>query len=286
MENKKLLLFLQKAEITGNKIYQKLSSLEKNEKNRSVLAAIAEDEAQHYQTFRTLTEEDVKPDQLYVFLIVLAARILGITFAVRYMERQEDQAQKAYFDLLEQYPQLKQTLEDEEKHESLLIEMIEEERLEYVGSMVLGLNDALVELTGTLAGLSFAFQDTKFIAISGLITGIAASLSMASSEYLSNRAEEKSGRAVSAALYTGIAYIFTVIVLVLPYFLFQNYLIALSVMLTVVILVILAFNFYLSVAKNLPFRKHFFEMAAISLGVALLSFGVGILVRQVFGIEI
>ncbi len=122
--------------------------------------------------------------------------------------------------------------------------------------------------------------------ISGLITGIAASLSMASSEFLSKRAEDKGSRALRAAIYTGIAYVITVILLVLPYFLFPNYLVALAVMLGIVILIILAFNFYLSVAKALPFRKHFFEMAAISLGVAVLSFGVGVLVRNVFGIEI
>ena len=93
---------------------------------------------------------------------------------------------------------------------SQLLSMLDEEALKYMGSVVLGLNDALVELTGALAGLTFAFQNTKLIALTGLITGISASLSMAASEYLSSRAdgEENAGR---SALYTGIAYIITVI---------------------------------------------------------------------------
>jgi len=73
--------------------------------------------------------------------------------------------------------------------------------------MVLGLNDALVELTGTLAGLTFALKNTRLIALSGLITGIAATLSMAASEYLSARTEQESSRALKSSLYTGGAYV-------------------------------------------------------------------------------
>jgi VIT1/CCC1 family predicted Fe2+/Mn2+ transporter len=187
---------------------------------------------------------------------------------------------------MESYPDLKATLDEEEKHEQELLGMIEEERLDYVGSMVLGLNDALVELTGALAGLTFAFRNTRLIALSGLIMGIAASLSMASSEYLSHRAEEQGSRAVKAALYTGFAYIITVALLVLPYLLLQSYAWALAATMGVAMLVILVFNFYVSVAKDLSFRKHFLEMAGLSLGVAALSFGIGFVVRKFLGIEI
>ena len=34
--------------------------------------------------------------------------------------------------------------------------MINDERLQYISSMVLGINDALVELTGAPAGFTFA----------------------------------------------------------------------------------------------------------------------------------
>jgi VIT1/CCC1 family predicted Fe2+/Mn2+ transporter len=140
--------------------------------------------------------------------------------------------------------------------------------------MVLGLNDALVELSGTLAGLTFAFQDTKLISLSGLITGIAASLSMAASEYLSSKADGEEN-AFKSSIYTGVAYIITVIILVLPYLLLSNPFIALGIMIGAVIMIIFVFNLYISVAKNLNFKKRFFQMAAISLGVALLSFFIG-----------
>jgi VIT1/CCC1 family predicted Fe2+/Mn2+ transporter len=164
--------------------------------------------------------------------------------------------------------------------------MLDEEILKYMGSVVLGLNDALVELTGTLAGLTFAFQNTNLIALSGLITGISASFSMAASEYLSSRADEGGTNPLTSAVYTGIAYIFTVAVLVFPYFLLKNYFACLGWTLVNAILVIAVFNFYLAVARDLKFGKRFLEMALVRIGVALFSFGVGYVIRVMFGIQI
>ena len=164
--------------------------------------------------------------------------------------------------------------------------MLDEESLKYAGSVVLGLNDALVELTGTLAGLTFALQNTRLIALAGLITGISASFSMASSEFLSVKSEGGELKPGRAALYTGIAYIFTVILLVLPYILIQSYLAALIATISIAILIIAIFNYYISVAKDFYFRKRFLEMAGISLGVAAISFIVGYFVRIAFGIDI
>ncbi len=124
--------------------------------------------------------------------------------------------------------------------------------MRYAGSVVLGLNDALVELTGALAGLTLALQNVKLIALSGLITGIAASLSMAASEYLSTRSEKTDKHPVRAAVYTGIAYIITVTLLVLPYLIIQNYIIDLVITLAVAVLIIAGFNYYISVAKDEP----------------------------------
>lgn len=165
--------------------------------------------------------------------------------------------------------------------------------------MVLGLNDALVELTGTLAGLTFALANSKIVAFSGLITGIAAALSMASSEYLSTKQEGTPGQALKSALYTGFAYIITVVFLILPFLLIPGNItfiifnlniasiyLALAITIGIVILIILGFTFYISVAKNLNFKKRFWEMIAISLGVAVLSFAVGYLVKILFKIDV
>lgn len=276
----------QRDEATGMLVYGKLSKIIRDEENAKILETISKDEASHYETFKNVTGCDVKPRRFTVFFTVLAARVLGITFALKLLEKGEEKAQKHYLSAIGNHPELKKTLEDEERHEMELLNMLEEELLDYVGSMVLGLNDALVELTGALAGLTFAFRDTRLIALSGLITGIAASLSMASSEFLSHRADGQGGRAAKAALYTGLAYIITVIILVLPYLLLANYTLALFLTLAAAILIILIFNFYISIAKDVSFKKHFFEMAGLSLGVAALSFGIGILVREFLGVDV
>jgi VIT1/CCC1 family predicted Fe2+/Mn2+ transporter len=52
------------------------------------------------------------------------------------------------------------------------------------------------------------------------------------------------------------------------------------------ILIIALFNFYSSVAQGHQFKRRFLEMVAISMGVAVVSFGVGLLVKEVFGVEV
>jgi VIT1/CCC1 family predicted Fe2+/Mn2+ transporter len=144
-----------------------------------------------------------------------------------------------------------------------------------------------VELTGTLAGLSFALQNTRIIALSGLITGISATLSMASSEFLSAKSEGNKD-ALKSSFYTGIAYLITVVMLILPYLLLppQKYMLALFTMLITVVAIIAAFNYYIAVAKDLPFKRRFLEMATISLSVAVLSFVVGLIVKNALGVDI
>jgi VIT1/CCC1 family predicted Fe2+/Mn2+ transporter len=152
---------------------------------------------------------------------------------------------------------------------------------------VLGLSDALVELTGALAGLTLALGNSRLIALIGLITGIAAAMSMAASEYLSRRAEEKKDHSpLKAAVYTGIAYIATVTLLVMSFLLLNNPLVSLAITLLFALLIIVSFTYYLAVVRDMPFKHRFLEMAGLCLGVSLISFGIGFVLRQAFGIDL
>jgi vacuolar iron transporter family protein len=175
----------QKNEVTEYHIYSNIAGLVKDQKNKKVLIDIANEELRHAKFWQTITRKEIKPGRWKIFKFTLIARFLGFTFAIKLMEKGEEQAQVNYREITEYIPEAEQIAEDEEKHEKELIDLLDEERLNYVGSIVLGLNDALVELTGSLAGLSFALQKTNLIAAVGIITGIAASLSMGASEYLS-----------------------------------------------------------------------------------------------------
>jgi len=88
----------------------------------------------------------------------LISKLFGITFGIKLMERGEEKAQITYEKISKTIPDAKDIVEDEDEHERQLLDLIDGERLRYAGSMVLGLNDALVELTGALAGFHPRFS--------------------------------------------------------------------------------------------------------------------------------
>ena len=283
----KIIKKMQQNELTESVIYEKIARFAKGDENKKTLLRLAREERAHYEIWKKYTELDMKPQKLKIFKYTLIARVLGFTFAVKLMENGEEAAQGEYALLAEEVEESIGIKNQEEEHEASLLEMLDEERLQYVGSMVLGMNDALVELTGSLAGFTFAMQNTRLIALSGLIIGISATFSMASSEFLAARSEGRDD-ALKSCTYTGVAYLITVALLVLPYLLIgnENYMIALFVMIAVVLLIIAGFTYYISVAQGEKFKPRFLEMALISVSVAVLSFFVGILAKKFLGVEI
>lgn len=286
-ENMALLKQCQQNEIDEYYIYQTIASSLKNEKDRKTLLRIAEAEQQHANRWQKYTQASAKPNRKKIWFYSLVAKIFGYTFTIKQMENGEAGAGILYEQLAAEVPEAKEIAQEEREHEAMLIDMLDEERLQYVGSMVLGLNDALVELTGTLAGLSFALQNNRLIALSGLITGISATFSMAASSYLSAKSENDP-HALKSCSYTGAMYLITVALLIAPYLLLpaHAYLSALITMLVIVALIILGFNYYIAVAKSLDFKRRFLEMFAISGSVALLSFAAGLLIKAWLGIDI
>ena len=286
-ESLKVIKKMQQGELTESVIYEKISRFAKGEENKNTLMRLSKEEKAHCEVWKKYTGADVKPEKFKVFKYTLIARLLGFTFAVKLMERGEENAQDIYDKLKDEVPESVMIKEQEEEHESALLEMLDEESLRYVGSMVLGLNDALVELTGSLAGFALALQNTSLIALSGLIVGISATFSMASSEFLAARSEGRSD-ALKSCSYTGIAYLITVIALIAPYLIFPSgqYIPALICMILVVILIIAGFTYYTSVAQDQPFKSRFLEMALISLGVAVVSFFVGIAAKKFLGVDL
>jgi VIT1/CCC1 family predicted Fe2+/Mn2+ transporter len=285
-EIKKQMIAMQRDELIGYFVYTAIANKMKNEQNKSLLLRIAQQEKNHYDIWSRYLGESKRQYRLIVFYYRIICFFFGYTFALKIMEMGEDKSKKFYETIADYIDEAAHIAIEEDQHEIELIDMLDEERLNYVGSMVLGLNDALVELTGTLAGLSFALSDPKLISLSGLITGIAASLSMASSEYLSSKADNLPN-AGKSALYTGVAYIVTVFLLVTPYLVIPNNpFLSLGIMLGIVVFIIFFFNFYISIAKSIPFKKRFFSMIFISIGVAVISFGIGTLIKLFLGIDV
>jgi VIT1/CCC1 family predicted Fe2+/Mn2+ transporter len=278
-------------EATEAEVYRRLAKMQEDPVNQSILEGIALEEERHEAVIAKMTGEEVKADRAKVTRQIVLARLFGFTFSVKMMEATEQDAAAEYRNL-----GLHDIAEEEEAHEQNMIGMLDEERLRYSGSVVLGMSDALVELTGALAGLTFALQDLNLVALAGLVTGIAAAFSMGASEYLSSRTEKKAESAVKAAFFTWISYLLTVLLLVAPFLIFQAdspefhglgpHVQALMCTFAVGLLIVALFNFYLSVIEEVSFRSRFLEMAGILGMVSLISYGIGIALRGALGVDV
>jgi VIT1/CCC1 family predicted Fe2+/Mn2+ transporter len=283
-EIKKHVIEFQKTELTEYYVYKYLGN-RIGGRDGEILNKIAEDELRHYNEWKKYSGEDVKPSKLIILLYKILSIIFGYTFAIKLMEKGEERAQINYTKVVEELPEAGRLVQEELEHENELIEILDEERLRYISSVVLGMNDALVELTGALAGLTFALQNTLLVGVAALITGLAASLSMAASEYLSQRSEG----ALSpprAAFYTGIAYVVTVMILVIPFFIFPHQYTALTTTLINAVIIIFIFSFFISVTRDMSFKTEFIRMLIIGLGVAFISFLIGMVMNTIFHIEL
>lgn len=277
----------QQNEITEYHIYSRLAAMAKVPENANLLKEIAEQELEHYHFWQKVSGKELKPEWGRVRKYIMLSKLFGLAFALRHLEANEREASEFYDHVAHQYPEALRLKAEEEEHEHKLIGLIQDRRLNYAGAIVLGLNDALVEFTGTLAGLTFAFNNNLIVATTGLVMGVAAALSMAASGYLASREDDQADvNPITSAIYTGVAYIGTVFFLVLPYFFFAKAKLALAVMLLITVLIIAAYTYYISVAKALSFKRRFLEMAVISLTVAVISFGIGSAVKTLFGVEV
>lgn len=282
---KKLLVF-QRNEITEHMVYKRLAAAFDHLRNGEVLRHAADDELRHSTILERYTGKHIKPNMFWVWFFIAIAKVFGLTFGLKLMELGEERAQLAYRNASGAIPEIEEIIYEEAQHEKELLDLIEDSRLKYVGSIVLGLNDALIELTGALVGFTFALQNAALVAVAGFITGFAASFSMAASEYLSTKSEKTQRNPLKAAIYTGVAYLGVVMLLIAPYVLLGNLYMSLFAAFAIAISVIASFSFYAAVAQGASFRHRFSEMLFLSLGVAALTFVLGYAIRRVVGIEI
>lgn len=148
------------------------------------------------------------------------------------------------------------------------------EKHTYSGSIVLGTHDALVSLTGLIAGLTFTFTNRISIILSAIIASVAAGLSMAASSYLAEKTTNKNN-AILAGFFTGIAYLVTCILLIAPYIFVSNTEKAFFITIIIAVLIILMCNYCISWMTNRPFWKNTIEMLVICATVSILAFLIG-----------
>lgn len=282
----KSIIHAQINEKTEHEAYSRLANWTKKPGDKKLFREMMAKEVKHYNFWKKISGQDTEPNKLKAAFYFYAARYLGTNFGIQFMERSKKHSSDFELELKGSGEKnIVKIIESEERDEKRILEKIDKSELAYTSSIILGLNDALVELTGALAGFTLALQNPKVVALAGFITGVAASFSMAASEYLSTK-EEGGKNPLTASIYTGFTYLFTVIFLITPFFLLSNPLMSLGITLGISVFLISVFNFYISVAKNLSFSKRAGEMIAISLGVAALNFVIGFAAKKFLKLEI
>lgn len=274
----------QRNELTEHFIYERLSRVAKDSATKKLLREIADDELRHYELWKSYTAATPRPKRLKLWFYYLVSRLFGFTFGLKLMERGESQAQLSYGEMTEMVPEMALVVHDEESHERELLGILDEERLHYVGAIVRGLNEAVVEIVGVLAGFTLVWQESRLVIATGLVVGVSMALSLGGTEYLAARAEEGRESPLKAALYSGAANLLVVVLLLVPYFVLDNPFISLGIAICIAALVIAFFSFYMSVARESSFKGRFGEMILVGLGVAGLTFAVGHIANAYFGV--
>ncbi len=274
-------------------VYKKLSEsrFEKNKAFKRTLARLAKMEYKHYVFWiKYCPERKVGASTLKVNLIVFLRFFLGVTFAVKYLERGEAKVIKKYKGLAYRIPSkdirtFREMIADEEAHERDFYERFDEPHIKYISFIVLGLADALVEIAGIHAGSLGIYNSTELAGLAGIVAGAAASIAMASAAYAQAKAGFE-GSAAMSAVYTGISYFITAVILATPYFLTKVMLNALFSSLALAVLLIAFISFYGSVISGGVFRKDFIEVTAIMFGATIALYLLGFAIRHLTGITI
>jgi VIT1/CCC1 family predicted Fe2+/Mn2+ transporter len=287
----KLALASCKGELTDYTVYKKLSEYEKNQQFKATLAKLADVEYRHYEFLsKYSSEKEAAVSNLTVYWIILLRRLLGVTFAIKYLERGEAKAVERYEHMAEVAPpqdreEFGEIIDDERQHEKEFSDRLEDAHVKYISFIVLGLADALVEVAGINAGSLGIYNSTQLAGLAGIVAGAAASIAMASAAYAQAKTGFK-GSPRASAVYTGISYFATAAILAIPYFLTRTMVQALLVSLALGILLVAFISFYGSVLSDSMFRKDFAEMTGIMFGATAALYLLGTGIRYLTGMAI
>ncbi|MBU0646461.1 VIT1/CCC1 transporter family protein [Patescibacteria group bacterium] len=170
-----------------------------------------------------------------------------------------------------------------------------------IREIVFGLEDSLVSTLGAVTGIAAGAQNTYMVILAGLTLIAVEASSMAAGSYLSSKSyaaaqtsalnnkhkdcEHVLVQPIRAGLVMGVCYFAGGFVPLLPYFLLpikDSYLP--SILATVAVLYLL--GVWSAKYTKRSRVKSGLEMAGISLGAAMLGYGVGRLVSYYFGVDL
>ncbi len=245
-------------------------------------------------------------------LIILACKLFGQTAVHLVLEAIEVYGVRKYLSLWEQYKDgplgaaVRGILEDEFKHEDAIVSQLTERKINpaRVRNIFLGLNDGLVEILGAVNGFFAAFTTTSLVLIAGLTTAVAGSLSMAAGAYVAVSSENEMRRtqqgkkrflgedkvpveakesSFTSALIVGVSYFAGAAVPILPV-VFGAKTALVSVIAGGVTIILV--SMILAFLSGMKVRKRILTNLIIITGAVAITYGIGILVRTLFGVAL
>lgn len=282
-----LLRRLHSAEVENCRLFQMLAKIVHANGAHAVLSRLAFHCEQRSQVLHGYVQGSARQWPLARLFSEVFLRLLFPALALRIMERRLQKLESSY-GLLEKNAPFFQGAVKSVNADTVALAMLSDSSGKgcAMSAVVLGLNDALVEMTGALAGFTMSLQSNRLIMLAGFTTGIAATLSMAASEFFAQKAASDGGEPRRAAAYTGIAYLVTVLLLLLPFMILPKPLLALGVCMFIACVIIFVFTWVDSLLRRASFWKNFFQMLGISFGVALAIFLLSWAVRIWLGVDI
>ncbi|HXW94819.1 MAG TPA: VIT1/CCC1 family protein [Nitrososphaerales archaeon] len=275
-------------EFSDYTLYDRLSkTVSSDSPFREVLQNLSTTEHRHFEFWRKYVPgEEPKLAKLKLYWVLFLRKFLGLTFATRYLDRHESNVVQEYKGLERLIPEpdrpaYDEMVADEKEHEKAFALKVESSAVRYIAFVVLGLADALVEISGIHAGWLGLFEKTEIAGLAGVVAGGAASLAMASAAFAQAK-QGFSGSARLSAVYTGVSYFITAIILATPYFLTSSMILALGTSLTLAVAILVITTWYSTVIQQKAFSRDFVEILAILFGTTTLVFLLGAFVSAEF----
>ncbi|MEM1943804.1 MAG: hypothetical protein QXO30_04270 [Candidatus Caldarchaeum sp.] len=275
------------------RVYSTLASVEKNGQRKETLQKLADVEKRHFSFWLQHTPA-YKPSTSRVFLnfVVLCRLLLGVTFVVKALEGHEKKTLEEYrlmVSRLENNSVEKQAIEkiinEEVEVERELVGHIDEAVAKYLGFMMLGVADAIIELTGVQTGFLGVSSSTVVAGIAGLIVGCAAAVSMGAASYLQAR-QGVSENPVISGIVTGGIYMMTVVALVFPYFILRDMLYAFMLSIVSATILTAFFTYFSTILQEKSFSTEFLINISILAAVAAGTYLLGRALGELFGVDV
>ncbi|MGB9678744.1 MAG: VIT1/CCC1 transporter family protein [Thermoanaerobacteraceae bacterium] len=192
-------------ELKAFELYTYLSKIEKNPDIKQSFDSLAKIEKAHSKFwYDFLLERNIKVKEKHsnifrLFLYKILRTLLGSRLFVTVLEMNETSTTESYYQYFneatlsnDEKVMLSKIIEDELEHEKIFSKQKNKFSIENIRDFIMGMNDGLVEILGTVTGLSAVYPKSPItVGTAGLVVGVAGALSMAIGAYTSVRSQRQ-----------------------------------------------------------------------------------------------